>query len=151
MNYLIENLPERKIVFMRNVGPYGNNGNFEMMKEFKRWIKENGYSENVERFGVYGIAQDNPEAVAPEKCRYDVMLAIQDEIKDDKVLSGVFKGGKYAVFSIEHTKEGVTEFLNSLGITLQNEKLEMKNEPMIERYKEEEGKDKICEMLIPIL
>lgn len=36
MKIKIENLPTTKIAFFRNVGPYGNEKNFEMMKEFKK-------------------------------------------------------------------------------------------------------------------
>lgn len=37
MKQEIETLPMQKVVYMRNVGPYGSKENFEMMRTFKKW------------------------------------------------------------------------------------------------------------------
>lgn len=43
MNYKIEILDDCNVIYVRNKGKYGSNKNYEMMKNFKEWIKENCY------------------------------------------------------------------------------------------------------------
>ncbi|MFJ6459339.1 AraC family transcriptional regulator [Staphylococcus capitis] len=150
MEYKVEHIPSRNVVYMRNIGPYGSEENYELMKRFKKWIRFNNFWDKVEKNGVYGIARDNPELVAAEKCRYDVMLDIETDIRNSEVRNGIFKGGKYIVFEIEHTNQAVSNFFSDLGLFLNKKEIEVRNEPIIERYKEEEGVDKICEILVPI-
>ncbi|MFB1051260.1 GyrI-like domain-containing protein [Paraliobacillus sp. JSM ZJ581] len=93
MNYKIEILNKNKIVYMRNIGAYGNPKNFDMMKDFKIWIAKNNLTKTLLKNGIFGIAQDNPQIIPPEKCRYDLVLATdKDFSKDNKVKSGYFKG-----------------------------------------------------------
>nr|WP_306808753.1 GyrI-like domain-containing protein [Staphylococcus warneri] len=72
MEYKVEHIPSRNVVYMRNIGPYGSEENYELMKRFKKWIRSNNFWDKVEKNGVYGIARDNPELVSAENCRYDV-------------------------------------------------------------------------------
>ena len=39
MNYKIEVLDDCNVIYVRNKGKYGSNKNYEMMKNFKEWIK----------------------------------------------------------------------------------------------------------------
>ena len=50
-----------------------------------------------------------------------------------------------------HIQQDVKDFYSNLPNIIDNNNLRVKNEPILERYKEEEGKDKYCEVLIPIL
>ena len=43
------------------------------------------------------------------------------------------------------------DFYSNLPNIIDNNNLRVKHEPILERYKEEEGKDKYCEILIPVL
>ncbi|GIN74235.1 SPBc2 prophage-derived putative transcriptional regulator YosT [Bacillus sp. J14TS2] len=151
MSIKIENLAAKKMAFFRNVGPYGSEENFKMMKEFKKWIRANGLSKNWFEYGVYGIAQDNPEVTSPNECRYDVIIPVDndDEVKEP-AMSGNFAGGRYAVFTITHTTEAVKEFWHNLNMEITENNLILRKAPIIERYKEEEGEDKYCEFLVPI-
>lgn len=151
MSIKIENLATKKIAFFRNIGPYGSEENFKMMKEFKKWIRSNGLSKHRFKYGVYGVAQDNPEVTPSNECRYDLIIPVDNdtEVKEPAKL-GTFKGGKYAVFTITHTTEAVKEFWSHLSTEISKNNLSLREMPIIERYKEEEGEDKYCEFLVPI-
>ncbi len=42
MNITIEELPESRIAYFRNVGEYGGKQNKELMESFKNWAQLNG-------------------------------------------------------------------------------------------------------------
>ncbi|MDX8046218.1 GyrI-like domain-containing protein [Gracilibacillus sp. S3-1-1] len=151
MKIKVENLPTTKIAFFRNVGPYGNEKNFEMMKEFKKWVRTNGLSKNRFEYGIYGIAQDNPAITPLEECRYDLIISVDNDWEVKRPANtGIFEGGKYAVFTIVHTTEAVRDFWNNLNAEMSKYNFNLRKSPIVERYKEEEGEDKYCEFLIPI-
>ncbi|APT46862.1 GyrI-like domain-containing protein [Bacillus safensis] len=151
MNYKIEMLKNMKMVFMRNIGPYGSKKNLDMMKSFKKWIAQHHLNDELEEYGIYGVPQDDPERTLPERCRYDFMLMTnRDFSKDQMVQTGHFEGGKYAVFTVKHTTEKVNLFWSHLPHVIQNNHLDIRQAPIIERYREEEGEDKVCEFLLPI-
>lgn len=54
------------------------------------------------------------------------------------------------MFKVSHTKINIEKFFSNLENILNESHLCMRNEPIIERYIEEEGTDKVCEMLVPI-
>ncbi|WP_366597324.1 GyrI-like domain-containing protein [Bacillus pumilus] len=148
MNYKIEMLTNMKMVFMRNIGPYGSKENVEMMKRFKKWINQHQLNDELKVFGIYGVPQDDPGKIPPEKCRYDLMLMTnRDFSKDRMVQTGHFEGGKYAVFTVTHTTEKVNLFWSQLPQMIQNNQLNMRQASIMERYREEEG---MCEFLLPI-
>ena len=152
MDNKIEVLDDCNVIYVRNKGKYGSNRNYEMMKNFKEWIKENCYWRYVETNGILGVALDDPQIVEEESCRYDLVLKIDEDVKiNDFINSRSFTGGKYVVFALPHTTKDVKDFYSNLPNIIDNNNLRVKNEPILERYKEEEGKDKYCEVLIPIL
>jgi len=151
MNYKIEKLDDYKMVYMRNVGEYGNSKNFQMMKDFKKWIAKNKLENIKDTRGIIGIAQDNPQTTPPEKCRYDLILFTDKDFSENLQINiGYFKGGKYAVFTITHTTEAVYSFWENLNTYILQNDLAVADQPVLERYKEEEGEDKVCEFLIPV-
>lgn len=80
MKYKIEKLDDSSVVYMRMIGTYQSDKNFEMMKTFKHWIQTNHYWKYVEKYGVLGIALDNPLHVQSNQCRYDVVLRIDETV-----------------------------------------------------------------------
>ncbi len=120
-----------------------------MKKHLKRW-GENHYWSYVEKYGVLEVDLDDPQTVIPKHCRYDVMLRIDDIVKDENINFRKFHGGKCAVFSIPHTEEAVSKFFRDLNNILDKTQLHMINHPIIERYKEGERINNFCDMLIPI-
>lgn len=73
MKITIEELPESKIAYFRNVGEYGEKRNKELMESFKKWAQLNGAFDNST---ILGIPQDNPEVTPKEECRYDVCVIV---------------------------------------------------------------------------
>ncbi|HHW7746979.1 TPA: GyrI-like domain-containing protein [Staphylococcus aureus] len=115
-------------------------------------MRENGYRRYVKTNKILGVALDNPQIVEEESCRYDLVLKIDEDVKtNDLINSRSFTGGKYAVFVIPHTTKDVKDFYSNLSNVIDRIQLRVKNEPVLESYKEEEGKDKCCEILIPVL
>lgn len=151
MKYTIESLDERQMVYMRISGAYGSIAHFDKMSEFKRWISENGLEEIQVTEGIIGIAQDNPSIVAPEDCRYDLLLFTnQDFSHDNRVVMGKFQGGSYVVFRVSHTSEAIQVFWKTFQQKIIMHNWPIANKPIIERYKEEVGSDNYCEFLIPL-
>ncbi|MBU8692239.1 AraC family transcriptional regulator [Bacillus altitudinis] len=148
MNYKIEIVSNMSMVYMRNIGPYGSKENVEMMKRFKQWINQHQLNDELKEYGIYGVPQDDPGKIPPEKCRYDLMfMTNRDFSKDQMVQTGHFEGGKYAVFTVIHTTEKVNLFWSQLPQMMQNNQLNMRPASIMERYREEEG---MCEFLLPI-
>lgn len=151
MNYKIEILDNYKMVYVRNVGEYGSSVNFQMMKNFKKWVSHNHLEEVKKTKGIIGIARDNPQLTPAEQCRYDLMLFTdKDFSQDSQVNMGDFEGGEYAVFTVTHTTEAVDLFWKNIDKTISQNDLTIVNAPILERYKEEEGEDKVCEFLVPM-
>ncbi|MGX7197990.1 GyrI-like domain-containing protein [Enterococcus olivae] len=151
MTYKIEKLRDSKFVYMRATGVYGTSKNFQMMTDFKQWLLENDFWKEVLENGIICIAQDDPEKIAAEACRYDLVVFTKKEIPDDsRIDTGNFSGGTYAVFSMPHTTQAVQSFWSSFEETVLQNKLSLREHPILERYKEEIGEKKKCEFLIPI-
>ncbi|QTD41909.1 GyrI-like domain-containing protein [Sporosarcina sp. Te-1] len=148
MNLTIEELPNSKIAFFRKVGEYGEVQNKELMESFKRWMQKNGLANHPT---IYGIPQDNPELTLKEECRYDVGILVKNEENVAKPAQvGDFAGGKYAVFTLEHTKEAVHSFWETVFSKIEENNLTVSNKPIIERYTAELVHQHLCEILVPV-
>lgn len=141
MKITIEELPELRIAYFRNVGEYGGKQNKELMESFKKWAQLNGVFHNSV---ILGIPQDDPSITPKEECRYDVGVVLNE---DFNVLQpaqvGKLPGGKYAVFLLDHTKEAVSDEIEKNSLT-------MRGEPIIERYTSQMIDNHLCEVLVPI-
>lgn len=148
MNYRVETLKNSPMIYRRTIGPYGSADHFKMMQTFKEWIAKNNLQKEVTMNGILGIALDDPSNIPSEKCRYDLILCVPNHRKyHSEGTIGQFKGGKYAVFTVPHTKEAVQEFWANLENIRRQIKLKLRESPIIERFKEEAG---LCEFLVPI-
>ena len=78
MNVKIEKLPEYRIAYMRQIGPYGP-GNAQVMEKLKKWAMTRELL--TESAIILGIAHDDPEITPSEKCRYDACIVIPDVYK----------------------------------------------------------------------
>ena len=144
----IEILPESRIAYFRNIGEYGGTQNKKLMESFKNWAKLNNIFNNST---ILGIPQDDPNNTPKEDCRYDVCIIIDDDFKViEPAKSGTFSGGKYAVFLLDHTKEAVSEFWNSVFTEIEKNDLSIKKQPIIERYTSQMIDKDLCEILVPI-
>lgn len=143
-------MPNLNIVFMRKTGAYGLH-NTKLMTSFKKWLESNDllHDESV----VLGIAQDNPLFVKPEDCRYDVALIVSDanRINDTTIMNGLVKGGKYAVFKINHTAEAMQQAWQEIFQEISKEGYLLdESRPSIERYAIHMVNNHYCEICVPI-
>ncbi|HIW31388.1 MAG TPA: GyrI-like domain-containing protein, partial [Candidatus Paenibacillus intestinavium] len=79
MSHSVETIPQSRIAYVRQVGPYGPT-NLQAMDKLKKWAKErNIYTSCI----IYGISQDNPQTTLPENCRYDACIVISADVQID--------------------------------------------------------------------
>lgn len=148
MKITIEELPESRIAYFRNVGEYGGKQNKELMESFKKWALLNGVFHNSI---ILGIPQDNPSITPKEECRYDVCVVVnKDSNVPQPAQVGKLPGGKYAVFLLDHTKEAVSEFWGIIFSEIEKNSLTIREEPIIERYTSQMIDNDLCEILVPI-
>lgn len=150
MTYQIEEMSKSRIAYMRRVGPYGE-GNYALMKKFKEWAKVNGLF--TESAVILGISQDNPAATPPENCRYDVGIVVSKhfEANNTDVNVAELSGGKYAVFTIDHTAEAIQKAWSEIFIQLlaENQQPDV-SRPILERYIPAMIDKHLCEICVPV-
>lgn len=148
MKITIEEIPESRIAYFRNVGEYGEKQNKELMEFFKKWAQKNGVFNNST---ILGIPQDNPQVTPKDECRYDVCVVVNKDFKVTKPAQiGKFTGGKYAVFVLDHTKEVVSEFWGNIFSEIKKYNLSIREQPIVERYTSQMINNHLCEILVPI-
>lgn len=150
MTYQIEEMPKSRVAYMRRVGPYGA-GNYALMKKFKKWVKANGLF--TESAIILGISQDNPEATPPESCRYDVGIVVSEQFitTDTDVNVAELPGGRYAVFTIDHTAEAIQKAWGEIFVQLsaQGQQPDV-SRPILERYIPAMIDKHLCEICVPV-
>ena len=150
MTYQIEEMSKNRIAYMRRVGPYGA-GNYSLMKKFKEWAKANGLF--TASAVILGISQDNPTATPPENCRYDVGIVVSEDFTtmDTDVDVAELPGGRYAVFTIEHTAEAIQEAWSEIFVQLsaQGQQPDI-SRPILERYIPAMIDKRLCEICVPV-
>lgn len=150
MPYEIEEMSKNHIAYMRRVGPYGA-GNYALMKKFKEWTKTNGLF--IASAVILGISQDNPAVTPPENCRYDVGTIVSEhfETTDANVNVSELQGGKYAVFTIDHTAEAIQEAWGEIFVQLsaQGQQPDV-SRPILERYIPAMIDRPLCEICVPV-
>lgn len=150
MKLKIETIPAYKIAYVRQIGPYGAS-NIQAMEEIKNFARTNTLF-NEESI-ILGIAQDNPSTARPEDCRYDACLVMSSDycINDDHVNSGELTGGKYAIFTIDHTAEAVQKAWSEIFSELQKKGYQLHyTKPVIERYAIKMVQNHTCEICVPV-
>ena len=150
MTYQIEEMPKSRIAYMRRVGSYGVD-NYALMKKFKKWAKANGLF--TASAVILGISQDNPATTPPENCRYDVGIVITQQLAttDANVNIAELPGGRYAVFTIEHTAEVIQKAWGAIFVQLsaQGQQIDV-SRPILERYIPAMIDKHLCEICVPV-
>lgn len=147
----IKQIPATKIIYMRRVGAYGIE-NQNLMENFKKWLKDNHLfnSDSV----ILAIPRDNPQTTLAQNCRYDVALLVNsfDDMEQLDINKDVLEGGKYAVFTVEHTEEAIIKTMqtmfseiNAKGYSFNTQK------SIIERYAVKMIENNKCEICVPVL
>ncbi len=150
MNMKIENLPSCSVAYIRKVGVYGAD-NIRTMEQLKHWAEANNLMNN--KTVIFGIAHDNPQTTPPENCRYDacILLANKHFEVDGNVQYGEIGGGKYAVFSVQHTAKAVEQAWEDIfPLLFEGGYLYDATRAIIERYAAEMVDRHLCEICVPI-
>lgn len=150
MAYQIEEMPKSRIAYMWRVGPYGAD-NYALMKKFKEWAKANGLF--TASAVILGISQDNPAITPPEQCRYDVGVVVSEQFTttDTDVDVAALPGGRYAVFTIDHTEEAIQKAWSDIFVQLlaENQQPDV-SRPILERYIPAMIDKHLCEICVPV-
>lgn len=150
MTYKIEEMSKNRIAYMRRVGPYGAD-NYALMKKFKEWAKANGLF--TTSAVILGISQDNPAVTTAENCRYDVGIVVSEDFTttDTDVDIAELPGGKYVVFTIEHTAEAIQKAWGEIFVQLSVESQQPDvSRPILERYIPAMIDQHLCEICVPV-
>lgn len=150
MDFQVEEMPKQRVAYMRQLGPYGL-GNRELMERLKAWAAVNGlfHASAV----IYEIAWNDPALTPPEKCRYDVCIAVKESFirPDDSVRESILPGGRYGVFTLAHTAEAMKEAWSTIFPELAARGLKADTErPVLERYVPHMVERHLCEIYVPV-
>ena len=107
----IEKLEDMQIAYMRRTGGYGE-GNRQLMEQFKRYLREHALLR--EDTTILGIALDDPARTPEDRQRYDVGVVLTGGEDSCGLPARTIAGGRYAVFEVPHTEEGVSDFWRDL-------------------------------------
>jgi AraC family transcriptional regulator len=149
---IIDRKPTR-IVYLRYVGPYGRPLATFWQTRVIPWMKTRGLMGRE----MIAIAHDNPNITAPEKCRCDVGVAIDEDfvaIGEEHIT--IVPGGRYAVahfFDIPDRMPAVWQGL--LRDWLPRSGMQLDGRPMFEHYPADARFDEKtgafeCEVTIPV-
>src|SRR6185369_7239272 len=95
MDVEIKKIPETRVAYMRHVGPYGSSSITRMWQRFAVWAEQQGLMQPRRR--MFGISQDSPEMTAPEQCRYDACVEVDERfVPEGEVGVQTIWGGRYA-------------------------------------------------------
>ncbi len=133
MNVKIEELPEYRIAYMRQIGPYGSS-NIQLMQKLKKWAITRGLL--TESSVILGIAHDDPGITPAEKCRYDTCLVISDDYElENRVCESRLPGGKYGIIRAEHSAEAIKKAWKDIFTSwLPESGYQIDDRPVFERY-----------------
>ena len=96
MNVRVTELPAHHVAYMRYVGPYGPHGIPDLWKKFRRWMETHDLISD--QTVTMGIAYDNPDITAPDRCRYDACVVVPADFAADRWVNVTdVPGGKFAV------------------------------------------------------
>ncbi|WP_010276125.1 AraC family transcriptional regulator [Paenibacillus senegalensis] len=146
----VETIPNYRIAYVRQTGPYGP-ANTQAMEKLKRWARDKKLL--AQSSVILGIPQDNPETTPPEQCRYDACVVIPKDYliaTDDSINEGELSGGTYAVFQINHTAEDIQNAWPGIFSELQKKRYQIDDRPILERYSEEMINSHLCEICVPV-
>lgn len=127
--------PPRRVLAIRYTGPYD-----ACASAWERLMQYAGSMSGV-RFDrpTIGLVYDDPEITAPERCRYDACIEIDETVASEALPSGLkvrtISGGTYAVLQHVGSYDTILEtYVALLGAWLPRQGWELSDEPVVERY-----------------
>ena len=143
--------PRCSIAYLRRVGAYGAE-NRAVMERLLALAGQAGLL--GPEAAILSIAWDDPACTLPAACRYDACLVLQkgQTLPGADVRYGSLPGGRYAVFTILHTEQAVSEAWHTIGrLLLKTGCTADSGRPVMERYTSAGVQDGTCAFCIPIL
>ncbi|MBS6639759.1 MAG: GyrI-like domain-containing protein [Clostridiaceae bacterium] len=144
-------LPRCSIAYLRRTGAYGAVNRTVMERLLALAGQESLLGSET---SILSIAWDDPARTPPAACRYDACLVLQkgQTLPGTDVRYGSLPGGRYAVFTIPHTEQAVSEAWHTIGrLLLETGCTADSGRPVMERYTSAGVKDGICEFCIPVI
>jgi len=148
MKVKIDTLPNYRIAYLRQVGPYGPH-NVEVMEKLKRLAKKKGLF--TEDSIILSIARDNPKETSSENCRYDAGIVISSEYQvEDDFSEDQLVGGQYAIYRVKHTAEEIQKAWITIFPDLLEAGCQVDLKPTFERYYGEDNEIDYCDICVPV-
>ena len=149
MQTRVETLPNYRVAYVRQTGPYGP-ANVQAMEKLKGWAARRNLL--TESAILLGVPQDDPAATPPEACRFDACIVLADDVPaDDTVAVAELPGGEYMVCLIRHTAEEVRKAWAELIPAIRSGGYRIdEGKPILERYSGEMILNEWCEICVPL-
>ena len=142
----IETFEGVRIAYLRRTGRYGA-GNRPLMEALKSRLRE------MELFdadtAILGIALDDPARTPADQQRYDVGVVLTGTAVPCGLPVRAIDDGRYAVFELPHTEEGVSNFWRNLQELTAGLPLDP-TRPVLERYAAQKVSAHRCEFCVPL-
>ena len=151
---LVERTPIR-IVYLRYTGPYGRPLADFWQTRVMPWIAERHLGGRA----MYAISLDNPNVTAPQKCRCDIGVEIDDAFDAvDNEQTMTVAGGRYATTrffdTVAHIAEAwrqmIGEWLPQSGFVLDTLRSTFEYYPPEMRFDEATGAFE-CDIVVPVV
>lgn len=147
-------LDATRVAYLRQTGPYGP-AIAGLWQRFMAWCGGAGLLNP--RPALYGVALDNPEVTAPERCRYDACIeAAADFRPTGEIGIQTLPGGRYACAEFIGSATEVSAAWQWLcGEWIAGSGLQFDDRPVFERYpadwpQDPEGGRFHCQLCIPV-
>lgn len=145
--------PPVRIAYLRHIGAYGPSIHAFWMNQVSPWMSANGL------FGRprYGISHDDPSITAPEQCRYDAGVEVDETfIPGPGVFTTTLPAGRYASLAFEGNSAQIVEaWRYLLRNWLADSGLQLDARPAFEHYPVDARYDAAsgafsCNIVIPV-
>ena len=155
MNVRVTPVPGYRVAYMRYVGPYGAHGIPELWKRLRQWMETHGLVSDSTI--ALGVAYDDPDVTAPDRCRYDACMLVPPDFAADRWVNVTdLAGGKCAVSPFVGTAHEIRGAWDALYRTwLPGSGYEPDDRPCFEVYRGDpsvKGKPGVfrCELCLPV-
>lgn len=151
----LKTLPDTLVAYMRHTGPYGDPGISRMWQRFEAGCAQRGLLGHGH--AMFGISQNSPDITAPEKCRYDACVEVDDAFRPDGEIGvQTIHGGRYACTKFHGTPDRIhAAWMRLYAEWLPDSGYQADDRPGIEAYGDALAIDKqtgafACELCLPV-
>lgn len=153
MNIQIQNRDSAYVAYLRHHGPYGEPLLHFWTETVYPWLQENDLLGSPR----YGLSHDDPSITAPEKCRYDACVEVQENFNTSgDAETTTIPGGEYAVMHFNDALNTIGDAWSALlRDWLPSSGFQLDSRPCFEHYPVESNYDPetgiiSCEICVPI-